>query len=225
MTVINNSDAELALPSLSVYDTSTGEFTSVEVTGISAVAAGGSTTGTFAFSSGAAPEDTALIMLYLGDDQAAIFVTSAAYANYSPAVIHPDATEPITSITTKAYPVYIDPIPGDWIFSMDMNASYLTGTNCPSSSPTYTSSGETNLYVSNSGYSAAWYVDTSVITLNRSSITIPIAPYVVPVSIIGGFQMTAITSTTIYGTVVIQGYGISSCSGIGTFTMEALGPC
>ncbi len=376
LTVVNNTSSELGIPLLSIFDSSTGEFTSVEVTDATVVAAEGSTTGTFTFPSETAPEDTALIMLYFGDDQAAVFVTSTTYEGLSPAVIYPNAIEPITSISTKPFPYYVDPISGEWDFSMDMSTSYLTGTNCPSSSASMTTSGDANLYVSNSGYSAIWYPDGNVISLNRSSVdetfesidysfpvetedesiifgtneweltptsaseiggtlewdnnqgctasypitmthqvysvpgtialcegqwsidydtincggntilpaelsnlpwptgeldvtyypdgdpmfleydtmmgyqnllnnsgtntygssfpsmglgtvtmTIPIMPYVAPISIVGGFQMTAINSTTIYGTVVINGYGIFPCAGIGTFTMEALNPC
>ncbi|MFH1831042.1 MAG: hypothetical protein ABH871_09780 [Pseudomonadota bacterium] len=376
LTIVNNSATELALPSISVYDSSSGVSTSVEVSGATAVAPGGSTSGTFSFPSGAAPEDAALIMLFFGADQAAVFVTSATYASYSPAIIHPGATEPVASISSKAFPGYVDPISGTWNFSMDMSTSYLTGTNCPSSPASLTTSGETNLYVSNSGYSAVWYADGNVIPLNRSAfnstfgsstysfpvetedesivfgtnrweltptsaseiegilewnnnegcsaaypitmehqiyslptaivlcegmwsidystincggntispavltnlpwptgnldvtygpdgdpvyleydtvagyqnlmnnsgtntygsavpnmslgitpLTIPVPPYVAPIDIVGGFQMTAIDAITIYGTVVIQGYGIAPCSGSAIFTMHALGPC
>ncbi|MBT3182607.1 MAG: hypothetical protein HN337_08905, partial [Deltaproteobacteria bacterium] len=211
LTVLNNTSAELAIPSLSIFDSSAGEFTSVDVTDATAVAANDSMTGTFSFPSGVAPEDTELIMLYFGDDQAAVFVTSTTYDSYSPAIIYPNAIAPETSISIKPFPYYVDPISGEWDFTMDMSTSYLTGTNCPSASASMTTSGDANLFVSNSGYSAVWYPDGNAIPLNRSAIddTFESASYSFPVetedeSIIFGtnsWELTPTSASEIGGTL------------------------
>jgi hypothetical protein len=164
LSVINNSDSTIELPSLSVYDSAAGSAVAVVVEGATSVPAGATANGSFSFPGGATPDDYTLIMLYFGNDQAAVFVTASTYGNLSPAILHPETySEATTSLSN-----YINPHSGTWNFQMDMSASHLVGTNCPSSPLSFVTSGETSFYVSNNGYSASWNVDDNIIAFNRS---------------------------------------------------------
>ena len=210
LAVENNSDSKIAVPSLSIYDLESGEATAVTADGAAAVAAGSSTIGTFSFPSGSAPEDTALMLLYIGDAAAAVFVTAESYANLSPAVLYP-ATEPDSIAAISAKFTTITVLSGNWDFSMDLSASYLTGTNCPNTSPSYTTSGETAFYFSDNNYVGSWHVYDNVVVLNSvsSSNTLQSQTYSFPVetedeSTVYGtnyWQLTPTSSTYINGTL------------------------
>ncbi len=171
LTVVNNSDAVVGAPALAVYDATTGEASSVALSSSSEIAAGAQSSASFTFPSGAAPEETALMLLSFGGDQAATFVTSTSYLALPPIVFDPAA---VTAIT---------PLSGDWAFEMDLSTDYLTGTNCPSTPYSMTSSGDCEFFVSNNGYTATWSIDDSTIQLNRSAIdsTFESATYYFPV--------------------------------------------
>lgn len=158
LLIQNDSGETLEAPSLSVYDSTTGAESVVSPDGATTVATGQTTSFNFSFPEASAPEETALITLSFGTNQAAVFVTTASYDELSPAIVTPGDR-----------PTIITPLSGIWDFEMNLSSSYLTGDACPEGSEDLTSSGETYLYVSNTGYAATWHVDDDVVTLNRSA--------------------------------------------------------
>lgn len=159
LTVINHSSGEVGSPSLTSYDLSTGEAISIGPVTETAITAGGSYQGSFTFPGSSSPESSALITGSFGGEQAAVFVTAETYASLSPSYIDPSLSS------------YISPYSGTWDFEMQIGTDYLSGSNCPSSpSGSTTTSGDATLYVSDSGYSAMWLIDGSVVTFSRSAI-------------------------------------------------------
>lgn len=158
LTVINQSDNSVGSPSLTTYDLSTGDGRELNSVTAAAIATEASYQGSFTFPGSEGPEDTALITASLGGEQAAVFVTSGEYAEFSPSFINPTLSS------------YVSPNPGEWGFEMQIGTDYLSGPNCPTSpSGSVTTSGDTTLYVSNNGYAAMWIADDSVVTFSRSS--------------------------------------------------------
>lgn len=207
LTIINNSASAIGAPALTTYDPSSWEAVSIAVSGAADIAAGGAAELSFTFPGDAAPAASALTSLSLGGSEAAIFVTAAAYAALSPAILDPSVG---AGLSFTASP-YATPNSGTWNFQMSLGTEYLSGTNCPSSPLGMTSSGETTLYISNSGYSAVWMADGNVVTFNRSassgdfespSYTFPVATDDGTVYGTNRWVLAPLSQTSISGTLV-----------------------
>ncbi len=157
LRVVNESDATIGAPTLAIYDLNTGEPVEISLSASSEIPSGGTAGANLTFPDGAAPADSALLTLSLGNEPAAVFMTSSEYSELSPVALDPSLA------------AYIDPLSGEWSFEMDLGVEYLTGTNCPSAPLSMTSVGECTLIVSSSGYAATWTIDGSVIALSRSA--------------------------------------------------------
>lgn len=158
LTVVNLSSGTVGAPSLTTYDLSTGEASPLTNDSAGEIEAGSSYQGSFTFPGSSSPEDSALITVSLGGEEAAVFIVSDTYSSLSPAYFDPTLSS------------YISPNPGTWNFEMQLGSNFLQGTECPTdSSGSFTSSGDATLYVSNNGLSAMWILDSSVVTFHRSA--------------------------------------------------------
>ncbi|RME57605.1 MAG: hypothetical protein D6780_08110 [Candidatus Dadabacteria bacterium] len=163
LTIVNNSSDTLEAPSLVGYNPTTGNSFSIAVSDSSSISAGKISTFNINFPGGEEPADNTVINLLFGGEQAAVFYPAENYATLSPAFTTPKkARQAAVAFNTSL-------TPGTWNFTMHLNSSYLSGTNCPTSSGGGDTSGEAKFYVSNDGYSAMWIIDGEVVTFSRSA--------------------------------------------------------
>ena len=158
LTIVNHSSSTIGAPSLTTYDLSTGTPMFIAVSEAAEIESGETAIKEIKFPGSTGPDDSALIVLSLGGEEAAVFMTNEVYSALPPAIINP---YPIPSVT---------PNPGIWHFEMQLGTEYLSGSNCPTGSAESTSSGEAKLYPSNNGLSATLLIDGSVVMFSRSSV-------------------------------------------------------
>lgn len=157
LTIVNNSSSTIGAPALTTYDLSTGTPMSIAVSGAAEIASGETAKNEVTFPGDSGPDDSALITLSLGGEEAAVFMTSEIYSTLSPAITAPSL---IPSLT---------PNPGNWYFEMQLGTEYLTGSHCPTEPGESTSSGGAKFYTSSNGLSANLYIDSALVFFSRSS--------------------------------------------------------
>jgi len=80
LTIVNNSSSTIGVPSLTTYDLSTGTPISITVSDAAEIAPGETAKNGVTFPGDSGPDDSATIILSLGGEDAAVFMTSDLYA-------------------------------------------------------------------------------------------------------------------------------------------------
>ncbi len=168
LTIINNDDSELPTPTLHLYDLSTGEYSELTVNSntsllenndllSSEIASSSTFTGIVLFPGDTAPADTSLIELAFDGSPEGIFFTADVFAAMSPAIINPSAS------------FSSNPNPGNWNFTMQLGTEYLSGSNCPSGSVGFSTTGDADLFVSSNGEMFTMSIDGEIINFDLTS--------------------------------------------------------
>jgi hypothetical protein len=171
ITIINNSSVSVATPSIVHYDTTTGEESSLTISSSASIAAGDTFTGTFTYPTGAAAENGDFFGILFGEYMGGKFFTSDDFNNLPLFITDgpSDETSADLSSSIKNPGSPIVPKNGVWGFAMTGDTSNLIGTNCPSSSAGFTSSGDSNFSLSCDGNSADLFIDDQYVSFYFSS--------------------------------------------------------
>lgn len=174
LTLVDDSGSDLGTRILFVFDTSSGEESTAGISEES---------NTFTYPGDAKPGDSAYFGLALDGVKIGKFVTSATFKELPLSVVNGPSEETTSALSSLIKQTSI-PVPtdGSWDFSMDVSSSYLSGSNCPSGSASFTSEGEATLNMSCDGYTVDLDIDGEHVSYHLTSSYIYRSPdYTFPV--------------------------------------------
>lgn len=221
LTLVNNSGSDLGIQTLFVFDTSSGEELTAEISEES---------NTLTYPGDTKPDSSAYFGLALDGIKIGKFVTSATFDELPLSVIHGPSKETSSALSSliklASVPV---PTDGSWDFSMDVSSSHLSGNNCPSGSAGLTSEGEATLNMSCDGYLADLDIDGEHVSYHLNSSYVYRSPdYTFPVldeedNIVYGsnyYEMTPASTMAIGGN--LQWDNSLGCTATYPYTLELL---
>lgn len=221
LTLVNNSGSALGTQTLFVFDTSSGEESTAEISEISNL---------LTYPRDAEPDSSAYFGLALDGIKIGRFVTSTAFDELPLSVVN-GPSEETASDSSSLIKFTSSPVPtdGTWNFSMDVSSSHLSGSNCPSGSAGFTSEGEALLSMTCDGYSADLDIDGEHISYHLNSSFVYRSPdYTFPVrdeedNIVYGsnyYEMTPASTSAISGN--LNWDNSLGCTATYPYTLELL---
>lgn len=219
LTLVNNSGSNLGTQTLFIFDTSSGEESTAEISEESNI---------LTYPGDTEPDSSVYFGLALGGIKIGKFVTSATFDELPLSVIN-GPSEETGSALSSLIKLTSAPVPtdGSWDFSMDVSSSHLSGSNCPSGSASFTSEGEATLNMSCDGYSADLDIDGEHVSYHLNSSYVYRSPdYTFPVlneedSIVYGsnyYEMTPASTMAIGGN--LQWDNSLGCTATYPYTLE-----
>lgn len=162
LTLVNHTGASLTTPTLFLYNTTTGEASTIAVAGETTIADDATYTGTLTYPNDAAPDAAAYFGLALDAIPAGKFVTASTFDALPLSITAGPVTDTATNLvlnpSASTLPLMTT---GIWDFAMTGGAENLTGTHCPSGSGGLITAGSAEWYPDCSGYSANMTIDSA----------------------------------------------------------------